>query len=172
VSAVHQALIENGLRRNVSLVVDSGEVLEGHDAAVLVGNGADAVCPWMLYELAKSGLIEGVSGKEAEKNVETTLVNMMKKVMSKMGVTSLEGFRGARLFEAVGIHPEITDYYLAGMPSRVGGIKLQNILDDLIARSAEGGEALRPNKDKGAYNKQIIRALTASGEPGSDRGVF
>lgn len=175
VSAVHQALIENGFRRNVSLVVDSGEVLEAHDAAVLIGNGADAVSPWLLWEYARSGLIRGADPKYAEANAMKAMAAGIKKVMAKMGIISLEGFRGARLFEAVGLSPDLVDYYLTGMPSRVGGIGLEDILRDLKRRSAEAktsGTQIRQNRDSGAYNKQNRAKLIASGMPGSDVRVF
>lgn len=167
ISAVHKALIKNGFRQNVSLIADSGEILEAHDAAVLIGNGADAVSPWLLWEYARSGLIKGIDSKKCEENAMRAMVSGVKKVMAKMGVTSLEGFRGQRSFEAVGLKRNMVNFYLTGMPSRVGGIGLEEILEDIKARAAEGGNEIRQYKDGRAYRKRVREKLSALGDPQS-----
>ncbi|MBI5413540.1 hypothetical protein HZA42_04300 [Candidatus Peregrinibacteria bacterium] len=172
ISAVHQALIENGFRQNVSLVADSGEILETHDAAVLIGNGADAVSPWLLWEYARSGLDRKVDPQNAEANAMTAMVSGLKKVMAKMGIISLDGFRGERLFEAVGLSPDMVDPYLTGMPSRVGGIGLEEILNDIKARASAGGSQIKQNQDVGSYRKSIRQKLNALGNADSTVADF
>ena len=149
-SAVHNALVEAGLRRHASIVVDTGEIQEGHDAAVFVANGATAVCPWLFYRVgAESG---------PTKNMVTALEEMLRRVMSKMGICSADGYRGSRLFEAVGLAPSVVDHYLPGIASRIGGLELEDLYEDLRARRALGHTPQRESEIS-VYRKAVWSEL-------------
>ena len=154
VASVHNALTQEGLRRHASIVADTGEVSEGHDLAVLIGNGATAVCPWLL-------LRAGGGGEKLLKSLDGTL----RRVMSKMGICSIDGYRGARLFEAIGLAPEVADFYLPGVASRVGGIDLDDLADDLNARRED--KEMRRAEDTSIYRKEVWQSLqeAARGNP-------
>src|SRR5205085_2487067 len=120
VAAVHNALTDEGLRRKLSIVVETGDVQEGHDAALLIANGADAIHPYLMLELAEGD-------PQGERALVAALDSTLRRVMSKMGITTLDGYRGSRLFEAVGVAASLVDYYLPGIQSRIGGIDLDDI---------------------------------------------
>ncbi|HVO29362.1 MAG TPA: glutamate synthase-related protein, partial [bacterium] len=164
-SALHNALVEAGVRRRASIVVDTGEIQEGHDVAVFVANGATAVCPWLFYRVG------GESGPT--KNMVAALEEMLRRVMSKMGICSADGYRGSRLFEAVGIAPSIADHYLPGVTSRLGGLELEDIYEDLVARRAQGDRPQRES-EPGVYRKAVWQELqtTARGHDPESYGRF
>jgi len=172
VAAVHNALTQEGLRRACSIVADTGEVEEGHDACVLVANGATAVCPWLMLRVAAGpfGREEPVAG--GVPRLLGALDGVIKRVMSKMGICTVDGYRGARLVEAIGLAPELVDFYLPGVPSRVGGIGLDELADDLSARAAQS--ALPRESDPGVYRKEIWHdlQLAARGEDAEAYGRF
>ena len=161
VAATHNALTEAGLRRHVALVIETGEVQEGHDAALLIGSGADAIHPYLLLEIA-----EGDSAGEA--NLIAGLDSTLRRIMSKMGITTFDGYRGSRLFEAVGVSPALTDYYFPGVQSHIGGIDLDDLYDDLVFRAALGSAPHRET-EIGIYRKEVWQALqeTARGNEGA-----
>lgn len=127
VGAVHHHLIATGRRSRCSLVVSSGEPREVHHFCTLVGYGANAVHPWLALETA-SRLTEGSVPKErARENCLKALNAGLLKVMSKMGISTVQSYCGAQIFEAVGIHKEVIDLAFVGTPSRIGGVKLEEI---------------------------------------------
>jgi len=134
-SAVHQHLISTGERTQVGLVVETGEAREVHHIALLVGYGAAAVNPYLAFEsiedLAASGAIQSDS-EQAIKNYVKALSKGVLKVMSKMGISTINSYTGAQVFEALGIGQEVLDRYFGGAPSRLGGIGL-----DVIAAECE-----------------------------------
>ncbi len=142
-------------------MVETGDVQEGHDAALLIANGADAIHPWLLLELA-----EGAS--DGERNLLAGLDGTLRRVMSKMGITTLDGYRGSRLFEAVGLAPSVVDYYLPGIQSRIGGIDLDDLYDDLVHRAGLGGSPHRET-EVNVYRKEVWQELqeTARGNEGA-----
>ncbi len=169
--AVHDYLCTQGLRQHVSLVIQAGDVQEGHDIAVLVGFGADAVHPYLMLRLIKNGYTFKdpdtkqeftLSAHECLENVFAALEDSLKKILSKMGITTVEGYRGARLFEGVGFGPELMAF-LGEFPSRVGGLRLCDLVEDVVWRlkRAEQMKAavLGRNKDYLAFNAQIRMAL-------------
>ena len=105
VAAVHHDLVRRGLRTRCSLVVDSGEPREVHHVACLVGYGADAVHPWLAGDEIVPALGKGLL-----------------KVMSKMGVSTVSAYRGAQVFEAIGLGPELIERHFVGTPSKLGGL--------------------------------------------------
>jgi glutamate synthase domain-containing protein 2/glutamate synthase domain-containing protein 1/glutamate synthase domain-containing protein 3 len=160
-SALHNTLVQEGLRRAAGIVVDTAEVQEGHDAAVLLANGATAIHPWLFYEVgAPHGPV---------KNLVAALEETLLRIMSKMGICSVDGYRGSRLFEAVGLAPSLVEHYLPGVTSRIGGLDLDDVYDDLRARKALEARVVR-EPDVSVYRKEVWNELqiTARGhDPGS-----
>ena len=161
VAALHNALTDAGLRRAISIVVETGDVQEGHDAALLIANGADAVHPYLMLEIAEGS-------PEGERNLIAGLDGTLRRVMSKMGITTLDGYRGSRLFEAVGLSPSLVDFYLPGIQSRIGGIDLDDLYDDLVHRANLGGSPHRET-EVNVYRKEVWQELqeTARGNDGA-----
>ncbi len=167
--AVHTHLCKQGLRDRCSLIVQAGDIQEGHDIAVLVGFGADAVHPYLMLRLIKEGItwkhIETkqdvtLSPRDALEGLFDALEDSLKKIISKMGITTIEGYRGAMLFEAVGFGPELMEF-LGDFPSRIGGLTLQDLVDDCTWRvkQAENMKVLGRNRDYHAYNAKVRMAL-------------
>jgi len=167
--AVHQYLCKQGLRDRCSLIVQAGDIQEGHDICCLVAFGADAVHPYLMLRLVKDGLVFKdpdsknelrLEPREALENLFTALEDTIKKVISKMGITTIEGYRGAMLFEAVGFGPELMEF-LGDFPSRLGGIGLAELIEDAQWRvqQAEKMTVLGRNRDYMAFNAKVRMAL-------------
>ncbi len=154
--ALHSALTQQGKRRRLSLLCESGEVQEPHDAAVLIANGADAVCPWVAFDLAFD-----VQGADGVTKLKKAFDRGLERIMSKMGICSLDGYRGSKMFEAVGLSPAVVDFYLPGTVSRVGGVELAGIDADIRRRAELAGNpaAGRVEEDHGIYRKELLRQL-------------
>jgi glutamate synthase domain-containing protein 1 len=161
VAALHNALTAEGLRRRISIVVETGDVQEGHDAALLIANGADAVHAYLMLEVAEGD-------HEGEKRLIEALDGTLRRTMSKMGITTLDGYRGSRLFEAVGVSPSLVDFYLPGITSRIGGVDLDDLYEDLLHRSSLGGSPHRET-EVNVYRKEVWQELqeTARGNEGA-----
>ena len=131
VSAVHHHLIREGTRTKVALVVESGDAREVHHFALLIGYGAGAINPYLalatVRELVKTGQINGTKPDSAQKNFIKANEKGVLKVMSKMGISTVQSYRGAQIFEAVGLGQELIDEYFTWTPSRVGGIGLDGV---------------------------------------------
>ncbi len=140
-SAVHHHLIREKTRTRVGLVVEAGDAREVHHIALLVGFGAAAVNPYLGFEtiedLITSGMLPGVEVKTALKNYIKGLGKGVLKVMSKMGISTISSYTGAQVFEALGLSQELVDEYFTGTTSRLGGIGLQVIADEVAARHAK-----------------------------------
>jgi glutamate synthase (ferredoxin) len=122
--AVHQGLVEAGLRTLCGLAVEAGDVRDVHHAAVLIGYGAGAVCPWLTLETARTyvgekGFPEGV---DAERYVLKALDAGLAKVMSKMGISVVDSYRGAHLFDILGLHKSVVDRCFPETPAPLSGI--------------------------------------------------
>ena len=142
VSAVHHHLISVGKRVQTALVVESGEIREVMHAALLLGFGASALNPYMAFAI----LDKLVARKEiqldyatAEKNYIKAICKGLFKVMSKMGISTIRSYRGAKIFEAIGLSEELSNAYFGGLPSRIGGIRLEEIARDAVF-SVESGK--------------------------------
>jgi glutamate synthase domain-containing protein 2 len=168
-AAVHNYLCHQGLRERCSLVVQAGDVQEGHDIACLVAFGADAVHPYLIARLVNNGLTTkdpeskqewSLTGRECLENVTAAVEDSLKKIISKMGITTIEGYRGAKLFEAVGLGPELMEF-LGDCPSRIGGIGLAELVDDAQWRLAQAEKmtVLGRNRDYHAFNAKVRMAL-------------
>jgi glutamate synthase (NADPH/NADH) large chain len=118
--AVHQALVEAGLRTLVGLAVEAGDCRDIHHAAVLIGYGAGAVCPWLALETARS--LGGLEPALAEKKMLKSFDAGLAKVMSKMGISVVDSYRGAHLFDILGLHKSVVDRCFPGTPAPLSGI--------------------------------------------------
>ncbi|MCF2706230.1 glutamate synthase large subunit [Arcanobacterium haemolyticum] len=138
-SAVHHHLLRRHTRTKVAIFVEAGDVREVHHLALLVGYGATAVNPYLALEtaenLARSGDIS-VSAEEAAGNLIHALGHGLLKVMSKMGISTVASYRGAQVFQAIGLSEELVDEYFAGTPSPLGGAGLEVIADEVARRHA------------------------------------
>ena len=137
-SAVHHHLIREKKRTQVGLVVEAGDVREVHHVALLIGYGAAAVNPYLAMEsaedLVRQGVITGIAPEKAVRNLIKALGKGVLKVMSKMGISTIASYTGAQVFEAIGISQEVVDEFFVGTTSRLGGISLDIIAQETIAR--------------------------------------
>ena len=139
VAAVHHHLIRTGLRMRTSLVAETGEARETHHVACLVGYGASAVNPYLgLATVRAICAEEGIDPAKGQANFVKMLEKGLLKVMSKMGISTLNSYHGAQIFEAIGIDPALVERCFTGTASRVGGIGLAEIAADAAARHAGG----------------------------------
>ncbi len=141
-SAVHHHLVRRKSRTQVGLIVEAGDVREVHHAALLIGYGAAAVNPYLLFEsaedLARNELYVTVEPEKAIYNVRKALGKGVLKVMSKMGVSTIASYTGAQIFEATGLAQEFVDKYFEGTASRIGGMGIEQ-LHELISRRHQRG---------------------------------
>jgi glutamate synthase (NADPH/NADH) large chain len=137
-SAVHHHLIREKTRTTVGLVVEAGDVREVHHVALLIGYGAAAVNPYLAMESAEDlvlqGVITGITPEKAVANLIKSLGKGVLKVMSKMGISTIASYTGAQVFEAIGLSQDLVDRYFTGTTSRLGGIGLDIIAKETIAR--------------------------------------
>src|SRR4051812_9841098 len=128
-SAVHHHLIRAKTRTQVGLVVEAGDVREVHHVALLIGYGAAAVNPYLAMEsaedLVRSGALVGVTADQAVHNIIKALGKGVLKVMSKMGISTVTSYRGAQVFEAIGLGEQLIEKYFVGTTSQLGGIDLE-----------------------------------------------
>jgi glutamate synthase (NADPH) large chain len=138
-SAVHHHLIREKTRTQVGLVVEAGDVREVHHVALLIGYGAAAVNPYLAMEtvedLARSGvMLPGCTPDQAVQNLIKALGKGVLKVMSKMGVSTVASYTGAQIFEAIGLARDVVDRYFTGTTSRLGGVGLDVIAEEVRRR--------------------------------------
>ena len=152
VSAVHQHLVRIGTRMQAGLVVETGEAFEVHDFALLIGYGAAAVNPYLALDttqhLADSGAIDTDASTAEQRYIEAIDRGLLK-IMAKMGISTIESYRGAHIFEAVGLHRDLVETHFTGTPSRIGGIGLSEIAQEVSLRHDRGfgtGAGLLPGR--------------------------
>ena len=139
VGAVHQRLLREGLRTRTSLVAESDEARETHDFAALLGYGADAIVPRLVLQtitdLADEGRIGGdnPTATEAQQRYRQAAEDGVLKIMSKMGISSLDSYRSAQIFEALGLGPDVVDLCFTGTVSQLGGVCLLDLAEDTLA---------------------------------------
>ncbi|MGH7860044.1 MAG: glutamate synthase central domain-containing protein, partial [Candidatus Binatia bacterium] len=137
-SAVHHHLIREGTRTRVSLVVESGEPREVHHFCLLAGYGAAAINPYVAFEtvanMIEEGIIKNVTVEEALAHYVKAIGKGMLKVMSKMGISTLQSYRGAQIFEAVGLSTKLVERYFTWTASQIEGIGLDTIAREVKAR--------------------------------------
>ncbi len=138
VSGLHHHLIRTGTRTRVGLVLESGEPREVHHFSLLIGYGCGAINPYLAFEtlddMIRQGLLKGVDHKTACKNYAKAAVKGVVKVISKMGISTIQSYRGAQIFEAVGLHHRVIDKYFTWSHSRVEGIGIKEIAQEVLLR--------------------------------------
>ena len=150
VGAVHQRLVAAGVRTTTSIVVISDEPREAHDFACLVAYGADAVCPRLALEtvaaLASDDKLGGdhPSPTEAQLRFRESVEDGVLKILSKMGIADIASYRGAQLFEALGLARDVVDLCLTGTPSEIGGIGFAELEREALLRTAHAPELENP----------------------------
>ena len=138
-AGVHHHLVREGTRNRVGLVVESGEPREVAHFALLVGYGVGAVNPYLAYEALDDSARQGFFGdsvdfQKAEKNYIKATNKGLLKIASKMGISTIQSYRGAQIFEAVGLSQALVDQYFTWTPSRVGGIGIEVIEKEVLSR--------------------------------------
>ncbi|MFJ4780951.1 glutamate synthase large subunit [Streptomyces sp. NPDC088762] len=141
-SAVHHHLIATKQRTQVGLLVEAGDVREVHHVALLIGYGAAAVNPYLAMEsvedLLRAGtFLSGLEPEQAIKNLIYALGKGVLKVMSKMGISTVASYRGAQVFEAVGLNEEFVNTYFSGTATKIGGAGLEVVAKEVAARHAK-----------------------------------
>ncbi|ATG54963.1 glutamate synthase large subunit [Brachybacterium ginsengisoli] len=139
-SAVQHHLVRTGRRTSAALLVEAGDVREVHHAALLIGYGASAINPYLamesVEELVLRGVISDLTPAQAVANLNKALGKGVLKIMSKMGIATVASYRGAQIFEAVGLSQELVETWFPGTISRIGGITLDVIAAETAARHA------------------------------------
>jgi len=142
ISGVHHHLIRNGNRGKVGLILESGEPREVHHFAVLIGYGAQAINPYLAFEsiddMIKSGMIKDITHEAAVKKYIKAATKNVVKVLSKMGISTIQSYRGAQIFECIGINNDVIEKYFTRTPSRIGGIGLEEIAIEAQSRHDKG----------------------------------
>ena len=137
-SALHHHLIREGTRTQVSLIVESGEPRETHEFAVLLGYGASAVNPYLALEtiadIVDRGLISGTTYEKAIAKYIKASVKGIVKILSKMGISTIHSYRGAQIFEALGLSSAVVDKYFIGTPTRIEGVGIDIIAEEVKIR--------------------------------------
>ncbi len=141
--AIHQALVAAGLRTLAGLAVEAGDCRDVHHAAVLIGYGAGAVCPWLALETARSLQPEGVDG---EYMTLKALDAGLAKVMSKMGISVVDSYRGAHLFDILGLHASVVERCFRDTPAPLSGIGFAE-LDRRLRVSWQKSDGTAPAAD-------------------------
>ncbi|MHB8379648.1 MAG: glutamate synthase large subunit [Acidimicrobiales bacterium] len=135
-SAVHHRLVAEHLRTNAALIIEAGDVREVHHVALLLGFGASAVCPYLAYEsidaLIEEGELSELTAMDARYKFGKTLNKGVVKVMSKMGVSTVASYVGSQLFEPVGLSDDVLTRYFPGFHSRLGGVTLEHLANDVL----------------------------------------
>lgn len=146
VGAVHHHLIRQGLRMHASLVVDTAQCWSTHHFACLIGYGASAVCPYLAFEtvrhwhqdpktksMMERGKLTPVSVQQAQQNYRKSIESGLLKILSKMGISLLSSYHGAQIFEAIGIGPDLLHLGFAGTASRLGGLSVAELAQEVLS---------------------------------------
>jgi glutamate synthase (NADPH) large chain len=135
-SAVHHHLIRRGLRGKVGILVEAGDVFETHHVATLIGFGAAGVCPYMAFQtidyMSRKGMISQSESLGA--NYVKAVNKELLKIFSKMGISTLQSYQGAQIFECLGINKDVVDKYFTGTISRIGGMGLNELAREVLIR--------------------------------------
>jgi glutamate synthase (NADPH/NADH) large chain len=188
--AVHHHLIVRGLRGRCNLLVETGTARDAHHFACLIGFGATAVYPYMAYQtlagMVRNGelKLKPAARMEFGRSYRRGIIKGLLKVLSKMGIATIASYRGSRLFEIVGLSPEVVSLCFPGTPSRIGGAgfeELESDVRELAAQAWDPGQPLEPGGilryvhggEYHQYNPDVVLALQeacASGDPASYGG--
>jgi glutamate synthase (NADPH/NADH) large chain len=137
-SGLHHHLVREGARTKATLIVETGEAREVHHYCLLIGYGASAINPYLAFEtlddMIRMEILTGIDHRKAVNHYTKAVKKGVLKVMSKMGISTLQSYRGAQIFEAVGLDQKFVDAYFTNTPSRIGGIGFDEIAQETIGR--------------------------------------
>lgn len=160
VAAVNKRLIEKNMRTSAGIIAETGEAREVAHIALLLGYGATAINPYLAFEtiadMADKGRISGMDSSTAVSNYITALKKGILKVMSKMGISTIRSYRQAQIFEAVGLGAELVEKYFAPTASRIGGIGIDDISRETLARY-RAAHYPKPNFENVLENEGIYK---------------
>ncbi|MGD8547715.1 MAG: glutamate synthase large subunit, partial [Thiohalophilus sp.] len=179
--AVHHRLVQEGLRCDANIVVETGTARDPHHFAVLIGYGATAVYPYLAYaclrDMQRSGEIRDIDAPTLDANYRKGINKGLYKITSKMGISTIASYRGAQLFESVGLHQEVVDLCFNGTTNRIQGIRFADLQNDqrLLCKQAwnkrksiqQGGllKFIHGGEDH-AYNPDVVGAMQAAVKSG------
>ena len=185
VSAVHQHLVRTKKRTSLALILESGEPREVHHFATLLGYGASAICPYLAHESIRYLIETGMLDKDyyaAVNDYNSAVLHGIVKIASKMGISTIQSYQGAQIFEAIGISKEVVDKYFTNTVSRVDGITLLYIeedggalhsaaldppgLDGGLALESVGSHKQRAGQEEHLYNPLTIHLLQEASRKG------
>ncbi|HRP69030.1 MAG TPA: glutamate synthase large subunit, partial [Turneriella sp.] len=162
VAAVHHALIRAGLRTRTGIVLESAEAREVHHFALLLGYGANAINPYLAYEtladLYSIGFLPEIKNEEyVEKNYRKAVAKGLFKIFSKMGISTLQSYCGAQIFEAIGLDTEIIEHYFTGTPSRIEGVSLEMLEEETRRRHRGAFDSMKEGnlESGGLYHYRV-----------------
>ena len=167
VSAVEQHLVETKKRMKVSIILESGEPRDVHQMAMLLGFGARAINPYLAHECIEEMIDKVILDKESHEAIDDynqALLHGVVKTAAKMGISTLQSYQSAKIFEAIGISKDVIDKYFMGIVSRVGGIGINEISEDIIYRHNKAFDEINKieemfDNDECLYSKKNIIAL-------------
>jgi glutamate synthase domain-containing protein 2/glutamate synthase domain-containing protein 1/glutamate synthase domain-containing protein 3 len=137
-SGLHHHLVREGARTKATLIVETGDAREVHHYCLLIGYGASAINPYLAFEtiddMIRQGLLTGLDHRKAVNHYTKAVKKGVLKVMSKMGISTLQSYRGAQIFEAIGLDQKFVDIYFTNTPSRISGIGLDEIAEETLER--------------------------------------
>ena len=190
VSALHQYLVRTKKRTSVAVILESGEPREVHHFATLLGYGASAICPYLAHESIRYMIETKMLDKEyyaAVHDYDSAVLHGIVKIASKMGISTIQSYQGAQIFEAIGISKEVVDRYFTNTVSRVGGITLQDIEADVdalhsaafdplglevdLTLDSVGSHRSRAGQEAHLYNPETIHLLQEATRKG-DYQIF
>jgi len=175
--AVHHALIQAGCRCDANIVVETGTARDSHQVAVLVGYGATCVIPYLAYEsihgMSRSGELSAEDVPQLEQNYRKGINKGLMKILSKMGISTISSYRGAQLYEIVGLHSEVVDLCFPGTTNRIEGMNFDDIEFDTKTLAAAAFNPLVNITQGGllkyihggeyhAYNPDVVQELQAA----------
>lgn len=140
VSGLHHHLIETGMRMKVSIILETGEPREVHHFAVLVGYGANGIDPYLAYETLRDMYKQGYTDKKPEESealYRSIVTKGIVKIMSKMGISTIQSYQGAQIFEALGLGEELISKYFTGTVSRIGGMRIKEVEKETTMRHSK-----------------------------------
>lgn len=137
--AVHHHLINERKRNKIGLIIETGEAREVHHMCVLLGFGADAICPYLVWEifsnLREEGLIKSeLTDEDLYQNYVEAMERGIAKIMAKMGISTLQSYKGAQIFEAIGLNKDVIEKCFKNTPSRIGGANFQILAEEILQR--------------------------------------
>ncbi len=190
VSTLHHHLIREETRTKVSILLESGEPREVHHFALLLGYGVSAVNPYLAFEtlndMISQGMLQGISPQKAIYNFIKAATKGVIKTLSKMGISTIQSYRGAQIFEAVGLREDFVDRYFTWTPSRIGGIGLEEVAKETLTHHfrafshQDGSDKVldsigeyqwRSDGEEHLFNPQTVHLLQQSVRTG-DYGIY